>query len=159
MAVLLAAGCAGHPYRRGEEPPPTIRLGPARIALAYDDPREADKRVLLDQINRDRAASGAPPLRYEPRASLVGDLFCLDAAPPRDGHRRTILNPDYTHVGIGFAVAGGEFRLTEEFTRVASPTSRSIGAGRSRSDSPSARGPVTTSSCASSGGGPMPMRG
>lgn len=179
-AVLLAAGCAVHPARRGDELPPTIRLGPDRTAVAYDDPREADKRILLERMNRDRAAAGASPLRYEPRASLVGDLFCLDAAlggfwghwdnlgrppfvrwglsggvdfhaqnsaaisssdgamprpvlelmlesheammdekPPKDGHRRTILDPDYTHVGIGVAVAGGEFRLTQEFTRVA----------------------------------------
>ena len=179
-AVLLAVGCSVHAPRRGDALAPTIRLGPDRTAVAYDDPREADKRVLLDRINRDRAAAGLPPLRYEPRASLVGDLFCLDAAlggfwghwdnlgrppfvrwglsggvdfhaqnsaaisssdgtterpvlalmlethqammdekPPKDGHRRTILQPEYTHVGIGVAVAGGEFRLTQEFTRVA----------------------------------------
>src|SRR5262249_10467111 len=38
--------------------------------------------------------------------------------PPLDGHRRTILDPDFTHVGIGLAAAGGEFRMSEEFTRV-----------------------------------------
>jgi hypothetical protein len=39
--------------------------------------------------------------------------------PPQDGHRRTILDPSFTHVGIGAAVAGGEFRMSQEFTRVA----------------------------------------
>jgi hypothetical protein len=39
--------------------------------------------------------------------------------PPHDGHRRTILDPLFTHVGIGMGAAGGEFRMTEEFTRVA----------------------------------------
>ena len=39
--------------------------------------------------------------------------------PPRDGHRRTILDPLFTHVGIGLAAVGGELRMTEEFTRVA----------------------------------------
>ena len=37
--------------------------------------------------------------------------------PPEDGHRRTVLDPDWTHVGIGAAVAGGEFRMVEEFSR------------------------------------------
>src|SRR5438132_2035005 len=36
---------------------------------------------------------------------------------PHDGHRRTILDPYATHVGIGLAWEGGEFRLTEEFVR------------------------------------------
>jgi hypothetical protein len=38
--------------------------------------------------------------------------------PPQDGHRRTILDPLFTHVGIGLAAAGGEFRTSQEFTRV-----------------------------------------
>ena len=79
-ALLLAAGCAVHSSRRAGEAPPTIRLGPDRTAVVYDDPREGEKRALLARINRDRAAAGVPPLHYEPRASLVGDLFCLDAA-------------------------------------------------------------------------------
>ncbi len=37
--------------------------------------------------------------------------------PPDDGHRRTVLDPAWTHVGIGAALAGGEFRMTEEFSR------------------------------------------
>ena len=36
---------------------------------------------------------------------------------PHDGHRRTILDPFATHVGIGLAWERGEFRLTEEFLR------------------------------------------
>ena len=36
---------------------------------------------------------------------------------PHDGHRRTILDPFATHVGIGLAWDGGEFRLTQEFVR------------------------------------------
>ena len=54
--------------------------------------------------------------------------------PPHDGHRRTILDPLWTHVGIGVALRGGEFRMTEEFTRhvatwVEAPASR-VRAGR-----------------------------
>jgi uncharacterized protein YkwD len=37
--------------------------------------------------------------------------------PPADGHRRAILDPKWTHVGIGVAWAGGELRMTEEFVR------------------------------------------
>ena len=36
---------------------------------------------------------------------------------PHDGHRRAILDPYATHVGIGLAWEGGEFRLTQEFIR------------------------------------------
>jgi hypothetical protein len=38
-------------------------------------------------------------------------------AAPHDGHRKTILDPDATHVGIGLAWEKGEFRLTQEFIR------------------------------------------
>ncbi len=36
---------------------------------------------------------------------------------PVDGHRRAVLDPKWTHVGIGVAWEGGEFRMTEEFVR------------------------------------------
>jgi len=38
-----------------------------------------------------------------------------DEIPPNDGHRRTILNPEHNHVGLGIAVAGKELRLAQEF--------------------------------------------
>ena len=173
-----AAGCIA--ARLLEPRYPTARHGPDRTAMPYDDPRAADKRALFERINLDREAHGAPPVRYEPRAALVGDRFCLDAAttglsghwdlqgrapylrwglaggvdfhaqnaaalsmsrggftrplrdlmleahaammaevPPEDGHRRTILDPSFTHVGIGLAEVASEARFTEEFTRVA----------------------------------------
>lgn len=37
--------------------------------------------------------------------------------PPHDGHRRAILDPWATHVGIGIAWSGGELRLIEAFSR------------------------------------------
>jgi uncharacterized protein YkwD len=37
--------------------------------------------------------------------------------PPNDGHRRTILDPYATHVGIGMAWERGEFRIAQEFLR------------------------------------------
>jgi len=41
----------------------------------------------------------------------------MEERPPGDGHRRAILDPKWTHVGIGVAWGGGEFRMTEEFVR------------------------------------------
>jgi uncharacterized protein YkwD len=181
LAAVCAAGCL--PARRPFAPratAPLVRHGPDRLALDYPDPRAAEKRALFDRINRDRAANGVPPVRYEPRGALVGDRFCLEAAvagsrghfdlagrapylrwalaggvdfhaqnaamyavssgridrplvevmllmhdammaetPPRDGHRRTILDPDHTHVGIGLGAAGGELRMSQEFTAAA----------------------------------------
>jgi len=180
LLLLAAAGC-GRPAPEIPHPAgPLVHVGPERTTIGYEDSRAEDKRALLERINRDREAAGVPALRYEPRAALVGDAFCLDAAlsgsgghwdvhgrapylrwglaggvdyhaenvasyswsngridrpvrevlleahaemmaerPPRDGHRRTILDPLFTHVGIGLAAVGGELRMTEEFTRVA----------------------------------------
>jgi hypothetical protein len=36
---------------------------------------------------------------------------------PNDGHKKTMLDPYATHVGIGLAWEGGEFRLVQEFVR------------------------------------------
>jgi uncharacterized protein YkwD len=73
------------------------------------------------------------------RDDLVGLLLeahgrMMAERPPADGHRRTVLDPLWTHVGIGVALEGGEFRLTEEFTRhvavwVEAPAAR-VRAGR-----------------------------
>jgi len=41
----------------------------------------------------------------------------MNERPPDDGHRRAILDPNWTHVGFGAGWAGGEFRMTEEFSR------------------------------------------
>ncbi len=175
--ALVLAGC--HPRPAGPRTAvPLVRFGPERTDLPYDDPRWEDKKALFERINADRAAAGAPPVRYDRRAALVGDTFCLESAlagswghwdtegrapylrwglaggvdyhaenvfahsvssgridvpvrraildaheqmmaerPPDDGHRRTILDPWLTHVGIGLATAGGELRMSEEFTR------------------------------------------
>jgi uncharacterized protein YkwD len=41
----------------------------------------------------------------------------MGEAPPNDGHKRAILDPHATHVGIGLAWERGEFRLVQEFVR------------------------------------------
>lgn len=180
LFFAVAAGCRPPAPEAPRPAGPLVRLGPERTAIDYEGARAEDKRALLERINRDRAEAGVPALSDEPRASLVGDAFCLDSAlsgswghwdvrgrapylrwglaggvdyhaenvasyssssgridrplrevlleahesmmaerPPQDGHRRTILDPLFTHVGIGLAAVGGELRMTEEFTRVA----------------------------------------
>lgn len=40
----------------------------------------------------------------------------MKESPPHDSHRRAVLDPAATHVGIGWAMAGGELRTGVEFT-------------------------------------------
>lgn len=47
--------------------------------------------------------------------ALEGHASMLAEKPPYDGHRRTILDPDATHVGVGYALSRGEFRMAQEF--------------------------------------------
>ncbi len=53
----------------------------------------------------------------EPVADLLLEAHAafMEERPPSDGHRRTVLDPEWTHVGIGLALSGGQFRMTEEF--------------------------------------------
>jgi hypothetical protein len=63
-------------------------------------------------------------LAVEPLDRPVGDMLLssheamMAETPPHDGHRRLLLDPDFTHLGIGLAVVGRQLRLSEEFTRV-----------------------------------------
>ena len=52
-----------------------------------------------------------------PRLLLDAHAHMMAEVPPDDGHRRTVLDPTWTHVGFGAAVDGGEFRMVEEFSR------------------------------------------
>jgi uncharacterized protein YkwD len=53
----------------------------------------------------------------EPPSSLAleGHVQMLAERPPNDGHRRTILDPHATHVGVGWALEKGSFRMAQEF--------------------------------------------
>lgn len=47
--------------------------------------------------------------------ALAGHSDMMRETPPYDGHRRTILDPHATHVGVGHAIQRGNFRMAEEF--------------------------------------------
>lgn len=65
------------------------------------------------------ASRGGDPFREDEIVGVLLDAHhrMMAERPPHDGHRRTILDPGWTHVGLGVALEGGEFRMTEEFTR------------------------------------------
>jgi len=48
--------------------------------------------------------------------ALRGEVSMMSETPPNDGHRRAILDPGATHVGIGWSLVGGNFRMAQEFT-------------------------------------------
>ncbi len=48
--------------------------------------------------------------------ALRGEDSMMSETPPKDGHRRAILDPGATHVGVGWSLIGGNFRMAEEFT-------------------------------------------
>jgi uncharacterized protein YkwD len=47
--------------------------------------------------------------------ALSGHASMMAEVPPNDGHRRTILDPEATHVGVGWSEGHGLFRMAEEF--------------------------------------------
>jgi uncharacterized protein YkwD len=176
-AIALLAACAALPLAGGKEGPSRRVVLPI-LPHDYTETAPKAKAELLRIINEERKAHGAPPLAYDLRGAMVGDLFCEDAArnhtrghwdlagrppylrwalaggvdhhaqnfaaetrrgfefteppaellrtthaafmaetPPNDGHRRTVLDPAWTHVGIGFALHEREMRMTEEYSR------------------------------------------
>ena len=93
----------------------------------------------------ENAAAWSANYRFSDRALYEmmrrSEETMMAEAAPHDGHRRTILDPYATHVGIGLAWEGGEFRLTQEFVRryvswsrplprAAAPAEPVIGMGR-----------------------------
>jgi hypothetical protein len=47
--------------------------------------------------------------------ALAGHEQMMAEKPPNDGHRRTILDPDATHVGVGYAAGDSRFQMAQEF--------------------------------------------
>lgn len=71
------------------------------------------QNVAALSMSRGRFTRPLRELMLEAHAAMMAEV------PPEDGHRRAILDPAFTHVGIGLAEVESEARLTEEFTRVA----------------------------------------
>ncbi|HEY0141753.1 MAG TPA: CAP domain-containing protein [Thermoanaerobaculia bacterium] len=69
----------------------------------------------------ENAAAWSAPYTFTDRALFEIARRSQDAmmgeVPPHDGHKRAILDPHATHVGIGLAWERGEFRLVHEFVR------------------------------------------
>jgi hypothetical protein len=58
----------------------------------------------------------APAFEESPLAlGLAGHEDMMRETPPNDGHRKAILDPEATHVGVGWHMKGGSFRMAEEF--------------------------------------------
>jgi len=47
--------------------------------------------------------------------ALSGQESMMAEVPPNDGHRQTILDREATHVGVGYAMEKGDFRMAQEF--------------------------------------------
>ncbi|MGZ6971496.1 MAG: CAP domain-containing protein, partial [Thermoanaerobaculia bacterium] len=86
--------------------PPYLRWG-----LAGGVDYHAENVSSLTRIGADVEEAEVPALLLDAHERMMAER------PPADGHRRTVLEPEWTHVGFGAAVVGGEFRMTEEFSR------------------------------------------
>lgn len=86
--------------------PPYLRWG-----LAGGVDYHAENFSSLTRVGGNVEESEVPALLLDAHAQMMAER------PPHDGHRRTVLDPEWTHVGIGAAVVGGEFRMAEEFSR------------------------------------------
>jgi uncharacterized protein YkwD len=105
-AELLADGVQGHFALSGV--PPYLRY-----LLAGGDGYHRENAAAFSST-----AAIAPDQLTTILLTSLGRM--LAERPPHDGHRRTILNPTITEIGIGLAWSGGELRMTQEFaTRVA----------------------------------------
>jgi uncharacterized protein YkwD len=86
--------------------PPYLRWG-----LAGGVDYHAENFGSLTRTGADVKEAEVPALLLDAHAQMMAEV------PPGDGHRRTVLDPEWTHVGIGAAAVGGEFRMAEEFSR------------------------------------------
>jgi len=96
-------GTTGHFTTDGEAPYMRYSFaggndGVSENAAAWSANYTFSDRALYDMMRRSEAA-------------MMGEVA------PHDGHRRTILDPAATHVGIGLAWERGEFRVAQEFVR------------------------------------------
>lgn len=80
----------------------------ARTAFAGVFGLQAENSV--SWITTDRKFSDPPLL-----LALAGEEQMISERPPNDGHRQTILDPEATHVGVGWALWDGRFQMAQEF--------------------------------------------
>ena len=95
---------SGHWDTAGQ--PPYLRWG---LAGGVDYHAENFSSLTRTGARVDEAE--VPALLLDAHARMMAEM------PPDDGHRRTVLDRDLTHVGFGVAALGGEFRMSEEFSR------------------------------------------
>jgi uncharacterized protein YkwD len=100
-AAQVAEKTRGHYLRDGV--PPYARTGFAGV-FGYGSENSASWITTASAFEE-------PPVEL----ALSSHQSMVDEKPPNDGHRRTILDPDATHVGVGWAMAGGRFQMAEEF--------------------------------------------
>jgi cysteine-rich secretory family protein len=82
------------------------------LAGGRDHVQENLSRITV--FSGSRSPIGTQPPEILPRLTEAHERMVAEK-PPLDGHRKTILDPAHTHVGIGFAVVEGEFTMAEEF--------------------------------------------
>ena len=97
----VAEKTRGHYLRDGV--PPYARTGLAGV-FGYQSENSASWLTTASSISE-------TPLVL----ALSAERTMMEEKPPADGHRVSILDPEATHVGVGWAMGGGRFQLAEEF--------------------------------------------
>ena len=82
------------------------------FAGGRDHVQENSSRITV--ISSLRVPIPADPQEILPQL-LQAHARMASEKPPLDGHRKNILDPAHTHVGIGLAVVGGELTMTQQF--------------------------------------------
>jgi uncharacterized protein YkwD len=129
-AAQIAERTRGHYLRDGV--PPYVRTGLAGV-FGYEAQNSSSWLT---------TAVSFPDTPME--LALSAHRSMMEETPPDDGHRRTILDPEATHVGVGWSMSGGRFQIAQEFltrglerltlateTRAPTPLVRMSGAPRS----------------------------
>ena len=114
-----ARGAGGRPVLPGRRAVGLLgALGPAGARALR--PLGPFGRRRLPRRERRRLERGLGPARHAGRRDPDPQPRVDDGRERRrrTSHRRTILDPQWTHVGVRIGAVGGQFRMTQEFTRV-----------------------------------------
>ena len=100
---MLSAGYVSHWDRSGAKP-------------YYRYTQMGGDDFLAENISFSKFSSSDPTAHINVRETLLkSHKKMLAEQPPNDGHRRTILNPHHTHVGIGLAFDPHRVVMAQEF--------------------------------------------